>query len=58
MELVSIILSIAASIVSIVAAVMSVQNAKEINKIKGSITSGDDSVNTIGSGNSVRNGKR
>ena len=56
METIELVLSIVASIASITAVVMSVSNKKEINKIKGKIKSGDNSVNTVGNQNRINNG--
>lgn len=57
LEIISAVLSILASGLSIVAVIIGVKNASSIRKIKGSIKSGDNSVNNIGSENRITNGK-
>lgn len=53
MDTVNTVLGIVASVLSIISVVLSVNNAKTINKIKGKINAGDGSTNTIGTGNRV-----
>lgn len=56
MESLNTVLGIVASILSIISVILTVRNTIEVNKIKGSIISGDDSVNTIGNHNDIKNG--
>ena len=53
MDKLNTVLGILASIISILSVLMSVNNSKNIRKIKGKIESGDNSVNTVGSENTV-----